>query len=76
MRALAGTILAAACMTAMASAAYAHHHYYYASCLHEIHGYIGFNGRRHANIADAQSDCTEHRKAYPGHHCVVKPVDY
>lgn len=76
MRALVATILVAACLTGMSSAAYAHHHYFYASCLHEIHGFIGYNGQRHADIADAESDCADHRRTYPGHRCVVKPVDY
>ena len=76
MRALVGTILLAVSIPGMANAAAATRHYFYANCFHESHGFIGYFGRRHADIADAEGDWAGHRRTYPGHRCTVKPVDY
>ena len=76
MMALVRTMCFAAGIAGLTSAAYATHHYYYATCSHESHGYIRYNGRRHADAADAQKDCAAHQKIYPGHQCNIKPVDY
>jgi hypothetical protein len=76
MRALVAAILFAGCISGVTSAAAASRHYFYANCFHESHGFIGYFGRRHADIAEAEKDCADHRKTYPGHRCTVKPVDY
>lgn len=76
MRALVTTILFAMAISGMTSAPAATRHYFYATCQHEIHGFLGYNGRRHVDIADAQNDCADHRHTYPRHPCTVKPVDY
>ena len=76
MRAIATTICLAIGVTGMTGTAYATHHYYYATCHHESHGSIGYNGRRHADTADALKDCAEHVKTYPRHRCGIRPVDY
>ena len=76
MRALVAAMLFAGCIGSITSSAAATRHYFYATCQHEIHGFLGFNGRRHVDIADAQSDCADHRKTYPRHPCTVRPVDY
>ena len=76
MRALVRTICFAAGIVGMTGTAYATHHYFYANCLHESHGYIGYNGPRHADAAEALKDCAEHQKTYPRHRCRIKPIDY
>lgn len=75
MSALARTICIAAGIAGMSSAAYAAR-YYYAACLHESHGFVGFNGPRHAAAVDAANDCAEHRRIYPRHRCSIQPIDY
>lgn len=76
MKALARTICIAAAIAGFAAPAYAVRHYFYASCPHKSHGDLGFNGRRHADAADAQKDCAEHQRIYPRHRCGIKPIDY
>ena len=68
-------ICVAAGIAAMSSAAHAAR-YYYAACLHQSHGYFGYNGPRHADAADAARDCAEHRATYPRHRCSIQPIDY
>jgi hypothetical protein len=75
MRVLVRAICIAAGIAGMTSAAHAAR-YYYAACLHESHGYFGYNGPRHADASDAGKDCDEHRKIYPRHRCNIQPIDY
>ena len=76
MIALVRTMCVAAGIAGLTGTAYATHHYYYAICLHESHGFRGYNGRRHADAAGAQKDCDAHLRTYPRHRCGIRPVDY
>lgn len=76
MRAIATTICLAVGVAGLTGTAYATRHYYYASCHHESHGDLRYNGRRHAQVVDAQKDCDAHLKIYRNHRCGIKPVDY
>lgn len=75
MRVLATAAVFALGMSGITSAAHAAR-YYYAACLHESHGFIGYNGRRHSDAADAARDCEAHRATFPRHRCTVQPIDY
>jgi hypothetical protein len=61
---------------AATSSAVAAGRYYYAACLHESHGFVGFNGPRHRDASDAAKDCDAHLKIYPRHRCSIAPIDY
>lgn len=75
MKVIVRAICVVAGIAGMTGTAYASR-YYYAACLHESHGFLGYNGPRRADAADAGKDCVEHRKTYPRHRCTIQPSDY
>ena len=75
MRVIALAACFATATAGMTSAAHAAR-YFYAACHHESHGYMGYNGPRHSDAADAAKDCAEHRRVFPRHRCGIEPIDY